>query len=145
MSWTCPKCDRELPWKDYRHYCQRVSLDSLFEGRSPELVLAFDKILAEVADWEKVLVGVTPNCIVFTRRVDFLIIRPMKKWLDIKFYSAVALTEKPVVKSVKAGNKYENHIRIDATDDVRPGLFVYIRESYELMRKKRQEDDTIKT
>ena len=75
MSWTCPKCDRELPWKDYRHYCQRVSPDTLFEGRSPELVLAFDKILAEVADWEKVLVGVTPNCIVFTRRVGFLIIR----------------------------------------------------------------------
>jgi len=54
MSWTCPKCDGELPSKDYRHYCARVSLDSLFEGRSPELVLAFYKILAEVADWPKV-------------------------------------------------------------------------------------------
>ena len=140
MSWTCPKCDRELPWKEYRHYCQRVSLDSLFEGRSPELVLAFDKILAEVADWEKVLVGVTPNCIVFTRRVGFLIIRPMKKWLDIKFYSAVAHSKKPVNKSIKIGNKYQNHIRIYAADDIRPGLFVYIRESYELMRKKRLEN-----
>ena len=35
MSWTCPKCDRELPWPEYRNYCARVSLDSLFEGRSP--------------------------------------------------------------------------------------------------------------
>ncbi|GAA4329218.1 hypothetical protein GCM10023149_33760 [Mucilaginibacter gynuensis] len=112
----------------------------MFEGYSAELVLAFDKILAEVADWEKVLVGVTPNCIVFTRRVGFLIIRPMKKWLDIKFYSAVALSAKPVIKSIKVGNKYENHIRVDASDDVRAGLFVYIRGSYELMRKKRQED-----
>ncbi|MGV3704543.1 MAG: DUF5655 domain-containing protein [Arcticibacter sp.] len=134
-----PKCDRELPWKDYRHYCQRVSLDSLFEGRSPELVLAFDKVLAEVADWEKVLVGVTPNCIVFTRRVGFLVIRPMKKWLDIKFYSAAAHPERPVVKSIKVGNKYENHVRVDAAEDIRPDLFVYIRESYELMRKKRPE------
>lgn len=140
MSWTCPNCDRELPWKDYRHYCQRVSLDSLFECRSPELVLAFDKILAEVADWEKVLVGVTPNCIVFTRRVGFLIIRPMKKWLDIKFYSAVAHSEKPVIRSTASGNKFENHIRIETVDDIRPALFVYIRESYELMRNKRQED-----
>ncbi|WP_276088265.1 DUF5655 domain-containing protein [Pedobacter sp. JY14-1] len=140
MSWTCPKCDRELPWKDYRHYCQRVSLDSLFEGRSPELVLAFDKILAEVADWENVLVGVTPNCIVFTRRVGFLIIRPMKKWLDIKFYSSAAHPEKPVIKSIKVGKKYGNHIRIHSANDVVPGLFVYIRESYELMSKKRQAD-----
>lgn len=127
MSWTCPKCDRELPWKDYRHYCQRVCLHSLFEGRSPELVLAFDKILAEVADWERVLVGVTPNCIVFTRRVGFFIIRPMKKWLDIKFYSAVAHPEKQVRKSVAVGKKFANHIRISAVENIRPGLFVYIR------------------
>ncbi|MGN6640109.1 MAG: DUF5655 domain-containing protein [Mucilaginibacter sp.] len=132
MSWTCPHCDRELPWKDYRHYCQRVELDSLFEGSSPELVLAFDKILAEVADWPKVLVGVTPNCIVFTRRVGFLIIRPMKKWLDIKFYSAVSHSEKPVIKSVAAGKKFANHIRVTNVDDLNPTLFRYIRESYDL-------------
>lgn len=120
MSLTCPECDRELPWKDYRHYCQRVDLDSLFVGRSPELVLAFDKILAEVADWPKVLVGVTPNCIVFTRRVGFLVIRPMKKWLAIKFYSAAAHHEKPVIKCVMEGKKFANHIRIDSLDDVRP-------------------------
>src|ERR1700709_896991 len=103
MSWTCPKCDRELPWPGYRHYCARVSLDSLFEGRSAELVLVFDKILAEVADWEGVLIGTTPNCIVFTRHRAFLVIRPMKKELDIKFYSQVAHPEKPVIKSVTVG------------------------------------------
>lgn len=47
MNWTCANCGRELPWKDYRHYCARGSLDSLFKRRSPELVLAFDKILAQ--------------------------------------------------------------------------------------------------
>jgi len=58
-------------------------------GRSPELVLAFKKILADVADLPKVMFGVPPNCIVFTRRVGFLIIRPTRKELDIKFYSAL--------------------------------------------------------
>jgi hypothetical protein len=130
MSWTCPKCERELPWPEYRHYCARVSLDSLFTGRSPELVLVFDKILAEVADWDGVLVGVTPNCIVFTRRVGFLIIRPMKKELDLKFYSKVPHPEKPVIKSVLWGKKYENHIRIALLDDLRPDIFTYLRESY---------------
>lgn len=133
MSWTCPKCDRELPWPEYRHYCARVSLDSLFEGRSPELMLVFDKILAEVADWEGVLVGTTPNCIVFTRRVGFLIIRPMKKELDLKFYSKEAHPEKPVIKSIASGNKFENHIRVAVLDDLRPALFVYLRESYALL------------
>jgi hypothetical protein len=133
MSWTCPKCERELPWPEYRHYCARVSLDSLFEGRSEELILVFDKILAEVADWEKVLISTTPNCIVFYRRTAFLVIRPMKKWLDIKFYSKVAHTDKPVIKSVAVGNKFANHIRLSLLDELRPGIFTYLRESYQLL------------
>jgi len=132
MSWTCPKCERELPWTDYRHYCKQVSLDSLFEGRSEELVLVFDKILAEVSDWDKVLVSTTPNCVVFYRRTAFLVIRPMKKWLDLKFYSKVAHTDKPVLKSVAAGNKFENHIRLSVLEELRPGIFAYLREAYEL-------------
>lgn len=133
MSWICPKCERELPKPEQRHYCARVSLDSLFAGRPAELVVVFDKILAEVADWEGVLVGTTPNCIVFTRRLTFLVIRPMKKELDIKFYSKVPHPEKPVLKSVASGNKYENHIRIALLDDLRPALFIYLRESYQLL------------
>jgi len=109
-----------------------VDLDSLFFGRSAELVLAFDKILAEGSGWSDVLIGVTPNCIVFTKKVGFLIIRPMKKELDIKFYSSLAHAEKPVVKSIASGRKFENHIRISRADEVRPGPFVYLRESYEL-------------
>jgi hypothetical protein len=76
MSWTCLKCERELPWADYRHYCERVDLNSLFEGRSEELELIFDKILAEVADWPKVVISTTPNCIVFYRRVGFSLSGP---------------------------------------------------------------------
>ena len=56
----------------------------------------------------------------------------MKKWLDIKFYSRVAHPEKPVNKSVAAGRQFANHIRVATLDDLRPALFVYLRESYDL-------------
>ncbi|WCT10435.1 DUF5655 domain-containing protein [Mucilaginibacter jinjuensis] len=133
MTWICPKCDRELHKPEQRHYCERVSLDSLFHGRSPELILLFDKILAEVADWDGVLVGTTPNCIVFTHRLTFLVIRPMKKELDIKFYSKTQHAERPVIKSTAWGKKFENHIRLSLLDDLRPALFTYLRASYELL------------
>jgi hypothetical protein len=133
MSWICPKCERELPKPEQRHYCARVSLDSLFNGRAPELMFVFDMILAEVADWEGVLVGTTPNCIVFTRRLTFLVIRPMKKELDVKFYSKIQHSELPVLKSVAWGNKFENHIRLSLIGDLRPAVFSYMRESYELL------------
>nr|WP_255496341.1 DUF5655 domain-containing protein [Mucilaginibacter sp. FT3.2] len=105
----------------------------MFEGRPAELLLVFDKILAEVADWDGVLVGITPNCIVFTRRLTFLVIRPMKKELDLKFYSKIPPPEKPILKSTASGNKVENHIRIALLDDLVPALFIRLRKSYELL------------
>lgn len=133
MSWTCPKCDRELPKAGQTHYCARISLDSLFTGRPAELVLIFDKLLAEVADWDGVLIGTTPNCIVFTHRLTFLVIRPMKKELDIKFYTKAAHPEKPFFKSIASGKKFETSIRISQLDELQPVLFTYIRESYQLL------------
>ena len=95
MSWVCPKCERELLKENQTHYCARVSIDSLFKGKPDELVLVFDKILAEVADWQDVLVSTTPNCIVFVHRKTFLVIRPMQKVLDVKFYSETASNRLP--------------------------------------------------
>jgi hypothetical protein len=133
MPYTCPKCDRELLNESQRHYCARVSLDDLFKGRPDELLLAFDKLLAEVADWPGVLVGTTPNCISFVHRQTFFLIRPMQKVLDLKFYSAKKIEEIPVIKSTATAGRFENHIRISHTNQLAPQLFKWIRESYELL------------
>ncbi|GGH18611.1 DUF5655 domain-containing protein [Mucilaginibacter phyllosphaerae] len=134
MPYTCPKCDRELTGQHQRHYCARVNPDDLFKGKPDELILLFDKLLAEVAGWPDVLVGVTPNCITFVHRQTFFVIRPMQKQLDLKFYSATKLDEPPVIKSTQAtAKRFENHIRLSSTNDLRPQLFTWIRESYGLL------------
>jgi hypothetical protein len=133
MPYTCPKCDRELTSESQRHYCARVSLDDLFKGKPDELLLLFDKLLDEVADWPDVLVGTTPNCITFVHRQTFFVIRPMQKVLDLKFYSATQLTEPPVIKSTATAGRFENHIRLSHTGELRPQLFAWIRGSYELL------------
>lgn len=51
---------------------------------------------------------------------------------DIKFYSKVVRKEKPLIKSVASGKKFENHIRLTNLDELKPGIFLY-RESYELV------------
>jgi len=82
MSYICPKCERELVSESQSHYCAKVSLDDLFKGKSDELLLLFDKLLAEIADWPDVLVGTTPNCITFVHRQTFFVIRPMQNsWI----------------------------------------------------------------
>ncbi len=131
--WICPKCERELKNASQRHYCAKVSIDSLFEGKSAELAFVFDKLLSEIADWEDVAVSATPNCIVFVHNQTFLVIRPMRKQLDIKFYSATPQEDELIVKNVPWAGKYENHIRVSTLEDITEDIYTFIRRSYQLL------------
>ncbi len=131
--WTCPKCERDLKNPNQWHNCVKVSIDSLFEGKDDELILIFDKLLSEIVDWENVAVSATQNCIVFVHNQTFLIIRPMKKQLDLKFYSESERDEFPVVKSIFYLGKFENHIRISSVNELSPQVFSLIRDSYRLL------------
>lgn len=131
--WTCPTCERELKNPNQWHNCVKVSIDSLFEGKSDELVLVFDKLLSEIIEWENVAVSATKNCIVFVHNQTFLIIRPMKKQLDLKFYTATEQDEFPILKSIFYSGKYENHVRVSELAELNTTIFKQIKESYLLL------------
>jgi hypothetical protein len=133
MSWICPKCERELSRPNQVHYCIKVSVDSLLKDQSEELVLAFDKLLAEIVDWEGVTVSCSKNCIVFVRNRTFFLIRPMKKHLDLKFYSTKLPEDSIVTKSTLYKSRYENHIILSALKDLTPQVYKLIKESYDLL------------
>jgi hypothetical protein len=129
----CPKCERELKNPNQWHNCVKVNIDSLFEGKAPELVFVFDKLLVEIMDWENVAVSATQNCIVFVHNQTFFIVRPMKKQLDLKFYSATHQKHELIYKSSLYGGKFENHIRIATLDDLTPVVLGFIKQSYLLL------------
>ena len=105
----------------------------MFEGRPAELELVFDKILAEVADWNDVLISTSKNCIVFVHKRTFFVIRPMQKQLDLKFYSKTK-PESPIIqKSTFSAGKYENSLRISQLHDLTLELFKLIKDSYILL------------
>ena len=133
MSWICPKCERELKHKNAWHNCVKVDLNTLFEGKSEELTLVFDKLLIEIMDWKDVLVSTTQNCIVFLHNKTFLIIRPMKKELDLKFYSKEEIEDPLIKKQTFYSGKFENHIRVEALDQITPKILTLIRKSYDLL------------
>jgi hypothetical protein len=111
----------------------KVSIDSLFEGKAEELAFVFDKLLSEIIDWENVAVSATQNCIVFVHNQTFLIIRPMKKELDLKFYSATQQEEEPILKSISYSGKFENHIRVTKLEDLTRTVYNHIKLSYQLL------------
>jgi hypothetical protein len=134
MLFTCPKCDRPLTKKNSWHYCKKTTIDSLFEGKSPELKLLFDKLLAEVGSWEGVNASASKTCIVFITTKTFLVVKVMKRELDLKFVLPEEMDAFPVYKIAKYGNKTEHYVRLAEADDLDSDVFNMLHQSYELMK-----------
>lgn len=137
MSWKCPKCDRTLKNANQWHCCVNQDIDVLFEGKQEELVYVFDKILAYVYDFENVEISATKNCVVFFKTQTFLVIKPMKTLLNIKFYLQEPFNGFPVFKTALYGKQHEHHIRISTLGEVTETLFKFIRQSHDLFNPQK--------
>lgn len=135
MTWICPNCERVLRFANQYHSCVNQDLDSLFEGKSKELIYVFDKILMQVAEWEGVHISATKNCIVFVNTQTFFVIKPMQKVLNVKFYSEEPIQSPLIFKNTKYHNRDECHVRVSSIEEVSPLLIKWIRNSYELFMK----------
>jgi len=128
----CSKCERELRNPNQWHNCVKVTIGDLFKNKAEELEYLFDRLLTEIIDWENVVVSATKNCVVFVHNKTFLIVRPMKTQLDLKFYSETEQTEFPIIKSVKWNSKYENHIRLANLEELSPNIYSLIKKSHQI-------------
>ncbi len=134
MHVTCPNCLRPLIKQNSWHYCQRISIDDLFKGKPAELKEVFDALLKEVGTWESVSASATKTCVVFIAAKTFLVVKVMKKELDLKFALPGERDDFPIYKRAAYGNKIEHYVRLATTDDLDGDVFQFIRESYELMK-----------
>lgn len=136
MSWKCPQCDRTLKNANQWHCCINQDIDNLFIGKPKELMFAFDKILSVVVDFENVEISATKNCVVFFKTQTFLVIKPMKKELNIKFYLSEPYNIFPICKVALCGKQHEHHIRLSTIEEVNPQLFSFIKKSHNLFNSK---------
>jgi Domain of unknown function (DUF5655) len=132
MSWKCNKCDRTLKNANQWHCCVNQDIDSLFENKQGELVYAFDRILSFVDDLKSVEISATKNCVVFFKTQTFLVIKPMKTLLNVKFYLQEPFKEHPVFKTALYGKQHEHHIRISTMEEANETLFKFIKQSHDL-------------
>ena len=132
MAWKCPQCERTLKNANQWHCCLNQDIDNLFLGKPNELMFAFDKILSNVFDFDDVEISATKNCVVFFKTQTFLVVKPMKTALDIKFYLSEPLNRFPIIKVALYGKQHEHHIRISTLGEVNPQLFSFIKQSHDL-------------
>jgi hypothetical protein len=128
--WICPNCERNFKSTNQSHICTTKTIDDIFGGRPDRLVLAFDAILIGVIDWEPCSVGTSTKSIVFTKEKAWLIIRPMSKELDIKFYYPEKIEHRLIKKTTHYGNKVAHHIRISDETEVTDELLELLQKGF---------------
>lgn len=134
--WECPKCERVFKTTNQSHSCGQKTLDDLFENRPDNLILTFDKLLVTVMDWEPNSVGAAVNAIVFTNKKAWLIVKPMTKELDVKFYHDEVLQSGYLKKVSKPYNgKFAHHIRVREPYEINDEVVKLLRIGYEFALK----------
>lgn len=125
--WTCPKCQRVFRGTNQSHMCVNTTIDDLFAGRPEELILAFDKLLIAVLEWEPNNVGAAKHSLVFTNERAWLILKPMAKQLDLKIYLDRPLPHDRVFRSTLYGKKYAHHFRVKSEEEIDEELLSLLR------------------
>lgn len=133
--WVCPKCERRFASANQSHYCTDTTIDDLFEGKPDDILLAFDQVLLNVFEFGDISVGASVNTAIFTSRRAFLIVRPMSKLLDLKFYYSEPLKSAKLHKVGKMGKKFYHHIRVSNEDEVDDEVVQLLKKGYDYSKK----------
>jgi hypothetical protein len=129
--YTCPKCDRKFKVNNQSHMCTTNTIDDLFVGKPDNVVLAFESVLNITLDWEPQSIGASVNTIIFTNKKAWLIVRPMSKELDVKFYYSEPLDNGMIFKVVPYGRQFGHHIRLKNGEQVTNEIIDLLRKGFD--------------
>ncbi len=111
--------------------CTTKTIDDLFVGKRENVVLAFESVLRVTMDWEPQTIGASVHTIIFTSRKAWLIVRPMSKELDLKFYYNEPLDSSLIFKIVPYGKQFGHHIRLKDGSHMSNELIDLLRKGFE--------------
>ncbi|MEM1326935.1 MAG: DUF5655 domain-containing protein [Bacteroidota bacterium] len=129
--WTCPNCNRVFKTTNQSHTCNDKEVGELFLDRPDELVLAYADLIDIISEWTPFSQGTAKNTIVVTSKKAWLIIHPMKKELDLKFYYGEPISSPRVKKIGKMGKKFGHHIRIQQSEELDETVMELLRKGFD--------------
>jgi len=129
--WQCEKCGRVFQTTNQHHICVKKDVGELFIDRPDSLVLAWDTLTQRVMEWQPNVYAATTKSVVYTSKKAWLIVKPMKKELDVKFYCNAKLVSPRIKKHTDYGNKVAHHIRIKEEEEVDQEVIDLLRKGYE--------------
>ncbi|HZI01749.1 MAG TPA: DUF5655 domain-containing protein [Flavisolibacter sp.] len=130
MPWTCSKCDRTLSRPNAWHQCIRKSIETLFERKDPVVYQLYTQVQKGIKGWKNVKWSATQNCIVYINESTFLIIKPMRTCLELKFSLSESVEAFPVYKAQQWGKRVWHLVRLYENGDVDEAVWKLLKRSY---------------
>jgi hypothetical protein len=129
--WKCPKCHRTFANRNQSHACGRYDLEDHFRGKSPEVRVLFEAVLAAVRAVGPVTVLPEKTRIAFHVRMSFAQVTPHRAWLDGHVVLARRL-ESPRFRSIQTISP-RNHVhafRLESRAEVDAEFRRWLAEAY---------------
>ena len=103
------------------------------------MVLAWDLAHQVGMEWKPQAFVASAWSIVYTSEKAWMIIRPYKSFLDIKFYQTDELNSKLIRPKVDYKNKFAHHVKLEHEDKVEGELLDLLTKEYqEFLQKERK-------
>lgn len=111
--------------------CTQKDVGELFLGKPDALVLAYDNIIQGISSWDPFSSGASVHTIIVTSKRAWLIIKPLKKELDVKFYTDQPVESDLIHKITEYRGKFANHIRIREPWEVNDEVLRLLRYGFD--------------
>ena len=128
--WECPTCKRHLKSKNQYHICSTINEEILFVNKPDELVRCYADLLDVIANWKPCSVGSAKHTIVFSSVKAWLIVKPMKSQLDLKFFLPEPLQHEKIFKITAWGKHQAHQVRISESHEINRELIEWLKEAH---------------
>ena len=141
LTWKCPKCGREFGKRNQQHSCTVYPLEKHFAGKEAVARPLYNMLRETIEkDIGPVKVESLPCCIHFVVNYEaytFAAVYALKDRIRIHFGSDRELKSPRIDKSAKvSAGKYMHSIDIRAGAEIDKELVSWLRQAYNLKRKK---------
>lgn len=106
-------------------------MDDIFADAPDHLLLAFDRLLQHVMMWEPCTVGPARKSVVFANKSAWLIVKPMAKKLDVKFYYGSPIDHAKISRITEYRGKYAHHIRVSTEEEITTEVLELLKTGYD--------------
>jgi hypothetical protein len=111
------------------------SLDSLFEGKAPELRATFDYLLRQLQQFGEVKVAPKQTSIHLEKNSGFAGVHPRKNYFNLEFRTDHTIDHPRITRTQQlSARRFEHTVKVENESDVDEQLLAWLKCAYELSK-----------